>query len=55
MNFFELQAPNQASLCYKDELDSWAELYNVKVITSTRDSFQDMFDDDNTLMYVDCY
>ena len=45
------RAPNEASLCYRGELDSWKEKYGVHVITSTRDSFQDMFDFDDTLMY----
>ncbi len=46
-----MQAPNQASLCYRDELDTWEEQYGVKVVTSTRGTFQDLFDDDDTLMY----
>lgn len=45
------RAQNQASVCFADELDSWKELYGVNVIVSTRDSFQDMFDDDDTLLY----
>ena len=44
------QAPNEASLCYREQYDEWAEQYGVQVITSTRDSFADMFDDDQTLM-----
>lgn len=49
--FYFPQAPNQASLCYRDELDTWEEKYGIKVITSTRGTFQDLFDDDDTLMY----
>lgn len=45
------RAPNEASLCFKDELEEWKEKYHVKVVTSTRDSFSDMFDDDDTLVY----
>ena len=45
------QAPNQEALCYKDRYDEWEQELSCKVITSTRDSFQDMFDDDNTLAY----
>ena len=45
------QAPNQDALCFRDELDEWAERYHCRVVTSTRDSFQDMFDDDDTLAY----
>ena len=45
------QAPNQEALCYKDRYEEWEQQYACKVITSTRDSFQDMFDDDNTLAY----
>ncbi|KAH7620598.1 hypothetical protein Ndes2526B_g04519 [Nannochloris sp. 'desiccata'] len=45
------KAPNQASLCYRDELDTWGKQYGIKVITSTRGTFQDLFDDDDTLMY----
>ena len=44
------QAPNEASLCYREQYDEWAERYGVQVITSTRDTFADMFDDDQTLM-----
>lgn len=29
----------------------WEEKYHCKVISATRDSFQDMFDDDLTLEY----
>ena len=46
-----MQAPNQEALCYKDRFEEWEQQYACKVITSTRDSFQDMFDDDNTLAY----
>ena len=46
-----MQAPNQEALCYKDRYEEWEQQYACKVVTSTRDSFQDMFDDDNTLAY----
>lgn len=46
-----VQAPNQEALCYKDRYEEWEQKYCCKVITSTRDTFQDMFDDDNTLAY----
>ncbi|PRW60867.1 hypothetical protein C2E21_1253 [Chlorella sorokiniana] len=45
------RAPNEAALCYKGLWEEWAETYGVQVITSTRDTFSDMFDDDQTLMY----
>ena len=45
------QAPNQEALCYKDRYEEWEQQYACKVVTSTRDTFQDMFDDDNTLAY----
>lgn len=45
------QAPNQDALCFRDELEEWGERYHCRVVTSTRDSFQDMFDDDDTLAY----
>lgn len=46
-----LQAPNEDALCYRELYDEWRERFNVVVQTSTRDSFQDMFDDDDTLAY----
>lgn len=46
-----MQAKNQASVCYDDELAQWEEKYGTKVIVSTRDTFQEMFDDDDTLVY----
>jgi hypothetical protein len=46
------QAPNEAALCYKERYEEWGRRYNVRVITSTRDSFSDMFDDDETLMWA---
>ncbi|KAI8107062.1 hypothetical protein M9434_001708 [Picochlorum sp. BPE23] len=45
------RAPNKASTCFADEFDSWAEEYGVSVMVSTRDTFQEMFDDDDTLVY----
>lgn len=46
------KAPNKASLCFQDEFDEWKEQYGVHVFTSTRDTFQDMFDEDDTLVYT---
>lgn len=45
------RAPNQDALCFRDELDEWESKYSCKVVTSTRGTFQDMFDDDDTLAY----
>ncbi|KAL4855062.1 Fruit protein [Chlorella vulgaris] len=45
------RAPNEAALCYRERYDEWGSKYGVRVLTSTRDSFADMFDDDETLMY----
>ena len=45
------KAPNKASMVYQDEFDEFEGKYGVKVITSTRDTFQEMFDDDSTLVY----
>jgi hypothetical protein len=45
------RAANEQSLCFRDEFESWEQRYGVKVVTSTRDSFSDMFDFDDTLMY----
>lgn len=45
------QAPNQDALCFRDELEEWGAKHSCKVITSTRGTFQDMFDDDDTLAY----
>lgn len=44
------QAPNEAALCWRGQHEEWAERWGLKVITSTRDTFSDMFDDDETLM-----
>ncbi|KAL4436125.1 hypothetical protein ABPG77_005573 [Micractinium sp. CCAP 211/92] len=45
------RAPNEAAMCYKGLFEQWQQRYGVQVITSTRDTFSDMFDDDQTLMY----
>ena len=45
------QAPNQQSFCYSNRFDLWETEHQCKVATSTRGTFQDMFDDDDTLMY----
>lgn len=46
-----LQAPNQEALCFQNLYGDWEERHCCKVITSTRGTFMDMFDDDDTLMY----
>ena len=46
-----LQAPNEASLAYKDEFERWQSELGVRVKTATRDTFIDMFDDDDELEY----
>lgn len=45
------QAPNEDSLCYRELYEEWQKRYNVVVVTSTRDTFQEMFDNDDTLAY----
>lgn len=45
------KAQNKASMLYQDEFDEFEEEFGVKVFTSTRDTFQEMFDDDYTLVY----
>lgn len=47
------RAPNEMSLCYRDELDAWKEA-GAGVVTGTS-SFQDMFDDDDTFAYTPEY
>lgn len=46
-----LQAPNQEAMCFQNRYSEWEERHRCKVITSTRGTFMDMFDDDDTLMY----
>ncbi len=46
-----MQAPNQDALCFRDEFEEWETKYHCKVVTSTRDTFQEMFDNDDTLAY----
>ena len=38
------------ALCWRGEHEEWAQSWGLRVIASTRDSFSDMFDDDQTLM-----
>ncbi|RMZ56576.1 hypothetical protein APUTEX25_001423 [Auxenochlorella protothecoides] len=45
------RARTQAALTYAEEYEAWEEATGVKVVTATRDSFADMFDDDDTLEY----
>ncbi|KAK9795189.1 hypothetical protein WJX73_000070 [Symbiochloris irregularis] len=44
------RAPNQEALLYKDRYEDWERL-GCKVVTSTRDTFMEMFDNDDTLSY----
>lgn len=44
-----MQAPNDAEFAFRDKFEAWKEL-GCEVITTT-DSFQDAFDDDDTLVY----
>jgi len=46
-----LQAPNQDALLFKDRYESWETEHNCKVTTGTRETFMDLFDDDDTLEY----
>ena len=46
-----MQAPNQEALSFQNRFGEWEERHRCKVITSTRGTFMDMFDDDDTLMY----
>ena len=46
-----LQAPNQEAFCFQNLYGKWEQEHRCKVITSTRGTFMDMFDDDDTLMY----
>lgn len=46
-----LQAPNQEALCFQNLYQEWEEKHGCKIITSTRGTFMDMFDDDDTLVY----
>jgi len=46
-----LQAPNQDALLFKDLHESWETKHNCKVTTGTRETFMDLFDDDDTLEY----
>ena len=45
------QAPNEDSLLFKELYEQWEEEHNCKVVTGTRDTFMDLFDDDDTLEY----
>jgi hypothetical protein len=46
-----VQAQNEASLAYKDEFERWQSELGVRVKVATRDTFIDMFDDDDQLEY----
>ncbi|KAL3160982.1 hypothetical protein ABBQ38_009372 [Trebouxia sp. C0009 RCD-2024] len=45
------RAPNQEAFCFQNLYSKWEQDHRCKVITSTRSTFMDMFDDDDTLMY----
>lgn len=47
----QLQAANQEAFCFQNLYSKWEQDHSCKVITSTRGTFMDMFDDDDTLMY----
>ena len=46
-----LQARNEEALCFKHLYGEWEQKHGCKVITSTRDTFEEMFDSDDTLTY----
>ena len=46
-----LQAPNAASLLFADEFEQWESTSNLKIFTGTRETFEDLFDEDETLTY----
>lgn len=46
-----MQAPNEASLLFTNEYEQWEAGCNLKVFTGTRDTFLDLFDEDDTLTY----
>ena len=46
-----LQARNEEALCFKHLYGEWEQKHGCKVITSTRDTFEEMFDNDDTLTY----
>ena len=46
-----MQAPNQDALCFKDLHKKWEQENGCKVITGTRETFMDLFDNDDTLTY----
>ena len=46
-----LQAANQEAFCFQNLYNEWEQKHRCKIITSTRGTFMDMFDDDDTLMY----
>ena len=46
-----MQAANQEAFCFQNLYSEWEQTHRCKVITSTRGTFMDMFDDDDTLLY----
>ena len=46
-----LQARNEEALCFKHLYGKWEQKHGCKVVTSTRDTFEEMFDNDDTLTY----
>jgi len=51
VNIHPVQAPNQDALLFKDRYETWESKHNCKVATGTRETFMDLFDDDDTLEY----
>eukprot|EP00884_Botryococcus_braunii_P014682 jgi/Botrbrau1/23214/Bobra.0041s0058.1 len=45
------RAPTEEALCFKELFPEWEGKQHCQVKTATRSSFQDMFDDDDTLAY----
>lgn len=46
-----LQAPNKEALLFQDRYDEWRDVHKCTTVTSTRDTFIEMFDNDDTLEY----
>ena len=46
-----LQAPNKEAFLYQDRYAEWEAVHKCTAVTSTRDTFMEMFDNDDTLEY----
>ena len=46
-----LQAPNKEALLFQDRYAEWQDVHKCTAVTSTRDTFIEMFDNDDTLEY----